>query len=189
MRRRLEAAEDGGAALIMALVFVTAIGLVMVAVLNLATNSLMNATSLRYQRSVELSADSATNASVEWVRNACPHGGTASCSSLFTASASSPVRCMPSGVTSMTINSQSMSVWCSGSASSDTRYVDFYTCPATVTSGCGTSGTNSGNVIVHANVQFLDSNLDGTVSCGSTSTTSCGIAMTINYWEVTGANS
>lgn len=171
--------EDDGTSLILALVFITAIGLLFIAILNFATGALTNTVNLRTQRGLEFAADGAVNASAQWARSTCPdtaNTATYPCAAMFS---SPPAKCMPNNVGSMSFNTFTLSVYCSGAAAPGKRFVDFYAC---TTGTC--SATNS---VLHANITFFDSDPSGGVECsgtGPTPTSTCGISMKINSWDV-----
>lgn len=174
--RRRAAGEDG-ASLILALIFITVIGLLMIAILNFSAGALTNTINLRTQRGLEFSADGAVNASEQWVRSTCPNTTNTAgypCAAMFGSSA--PAKCMPNNVGSMTFNSYTVMVYCTGAAPLGKRVVDLYAC---TTGTC--SATNS---LLHANITFFDSDPSGNVLCSGANTSTCGIAMKINSWDV-----
>lgn len=180
--RHAHRGEDG-TSLILALVFITAIGLLFIAILNFATGALTNTVNLRTQRGLEFGADAAVNASVQWVRNTCPQPPTNTvtypCSAMFPTTGNSsppPTNCLPNNVASMTFNTYTVKVNCLGQAAPGQRFIDFYAC---TTGTC--SATNS---VLHANITFFDSDPSGNVNCSGTTTSTCGISMTINSWDV-----
>lgn len=187
MIKRLHARreDEEGTALVLALVFVFAIGMILVAVINLAGNSLLNTNNLHQQRAVEFAADGATNAAVQWVRNSCPPGsGATNCAGMYTGSEPS---CLPSNAPSMTLNGATVVVYCTGDVGAGSRTVQFYTCRSGVaSSSCNTTGSNAGNLLLQATVSYYDLNPDDTDTCTTTSPSpnSCGIGMSVQNWNV-----
>ncbi len=148
--------DDAGVTLILALIFLVAISMTLLALLNLSTTNLVSSSNLQSQASLEYSADGVTDSAVQWVRygsvlpgHSCQEG-TPFCLYLFdyTASGSglpdttpggsptTPAACLPQGVTFMTLGGgPRIAVYClnDGEASSTTsalRGVFFYACSA-----------------------------------------------------------
>jgi Tfp pilus assembly protein PilX len=168
-----DAHDDAGAVLVLALVFVLAIGLLVVSLANMATNDTVNSTNLTHQRSVEYAADSATSIAVQNVRySGNPYS-------------SSPANCLPNGG-SMTINGTDIWVNCTQQQfnifSGVTRVINFYACRSATCS--------SSKAVLQAQITFDDFSVSNSYSCtwpgGPTST--CGTAMTVNSWILETAN-
>lgn len=202
MRRRLGNMEndEAGTALILALVFVFAVSLVFVAIVSLAGTSLLNTTNLRSQRSLEFAADGATSAAVQWVRNACPYdsSGGANCSGMYTGSTN---QCLPNNTTSTTINGVAVSVVCeslsaappAGQPPLPSRTIQFFTCRSSVAlNACNSTGSNASNLLLQAQVTFEDLDPNNNNTCVPSpppgTSSSCGIGMTISYWDVSTAD-
>jgi hypothetical protein len=177
MRGRGRRAADGrggeaGAVLILALVFVLAIGLAVVSLANMATNDLVNSMNLNSQRSVEYAADSATSVAVQNVRySGNPYS-------------SSPSNCLPSGGP-LTLNGVNIWVDCTQQQfdpiSGVTRVINFYACRSATCS--------SANAILQAEITFDDYSVGNTYSCApGSSISTCGTAMTVDSWILETAN-
>jgi hypothetical protein len=161
------------------LVFVLAIGLMVVSLANMAANDTVNSTNLTHQRSVEYAADSATSIAVQNVRySANPYS-------------SSPANCLPNGG-SVTINGIAMSVKCTRQQynifSGVTRVINFYAYVCT-NQNCSSTGPNP---VLQAQITFDDWPADNSnrlcdPSAGGKSST-CGTAMTVNSWILETAN-
>jgi hypothetical protein len=166
--------------LVLALVFVLAIGLTVVALANMATNDTVNSTNLTGQRSVEYAADGATNIAVQNVRySGNPYSST-------------PANCLPNGG-SITLGGTAIWVSCTRQqfnppnavgvgGSGVTRVINFY--------ACGTATCSSTNAVLQAQITFDDYSVSNSYSCtwpgGPLST--CGTAMTVNSWILETAN-
>ena len=180
--------DEAGSSLVLALVFIFAVGLIIIPVVSLGANAILNNTNLKGQRGNELAADSATNAAVQWVRNACPPGSTQNCVGIYSGT---PQACLPSNVASMTLDGVAMTVWCAGTANTGTRTVSFAACQSSVPAAqCGVSAPSS--ALLRAQVTYYDLNPDNSDTCVPSppagSSSSCGIALTIDYWDVSTAD-
>lgn len=166
--------DERGASLVLAIVFVFAVGLALVAIGDFATGALRNTSNLQQLRSSEASAEAATTVALRYVQTT------------YTASiyAGTPTACLPTPSVSSDV------VWCSQTAtppSSDSRIVDFYTCPS------GTSAANcvTGNqaLLLHAQVAYADWNFAGQKNCSTSTQATCGSGVTIETWDVVRADS
>jgi hypothetical protein len=159
--------DERGASLILALGFLFAVGIVIAAVATLATNAFQTTNNLGQQRTLEANAESAATVAIENVRynNIAP---------------ATMTNCMPGGTAY-----QGMTTFCAytnppNPFSPESRVIEF----------CTTSGSScaAGNPIyVSAVVRFddLPPNSEGTAdNCGSGTPTTCGIAMTVDSWDV-----
>lgn len=152
---QLRSRDERGVTLILALVFLVAVSMTLVALLDMSTNDMVNTTNLKSQNSLEYAADGATDTAVQWVRNGtlvandnCGEG-TAFCLYLFdgtvqttpggsstTASnPSAPAACTSQASPSMQAQGggPSMVAYCvndgdASSSNSAIRGVYFYTC-------------------------------------------------------------
>lgn len=206
--------DEAGVALILALAFLVAIGMTLMALVEMAGNDMLNSTNLKSQSALEYAADGVTDATVQWVRYGSvvlgePCGeGSSFCWYLFDGtpsttpggSASTPAPCLPQGVPSMTVQNAgpSMIVYCvndgmTSSFTTATRGVEFYACEAPgctieVNSNpytCTQSGCTPGGT-------GSDDILQAHVQFQDYSTNgsiSYGSAMTILSWIVETANS
>jgi hypothetical protein len=175
--------DDQGTSLILALVFIVVIGVVLVAVGGLAANALLNTNNTRAQRTATEDAENAVTIAMQYLRyhyvppttNTCLPAGVQIPSSDPRVSSVTPVQ-----------------VYCTqnvSSFSSTTRTVNFYACaPAVSAATCiGQPGVR----LVFAQVAYNDLNPLGISNCNSTSTptdTSCGLSMSVETWDVTGAD-
>ena len=171
-RRGCCGADDSGVTLILALVFLLAVGLLLVVLASTTGADLLNSTNLRGQRSIEYSADGVTTIAAQ---NARYSGNPYS---------SSPTDCLPNGG-SMSINGVVLAVYCTQQLwdpiSGVTRVINLYACH---------SGTcSSANAVLQAQVTYDDYSVSNEYHCqygGATST--CGTAMTIDSWILETAN-
>lgn len=164
MDRRSRTHDDRGASLILAIVFVLAIGIVIAVITQFATAATVNSANLRSQRDAEISAENLATEAIGLVRF-------------------DPVICSSAGSQFPLASKQ---VWCSQSGAG-VRKVQFYACPNQVP--CGSSG----DVTLHAVVVYNDTPPNQTSSsanCSSVAQSStCGIAVTIQTWDVVTADS
>jgi hypothetical protein len=167
---------DEGAVLILALVFIIAVGLIVGALANLTMNDLNNTTVFNSVRAEQYAANSAVQVAVQSMRYTPLVGANQ------TLNAYPPSYCWgsssPSTVTN--VNGVSFTVWCStvqDLASASTRTVTFYACdPSLSASQCAASPK------LQAVVVYDDyppgNNAPMTQSCSW----SCGEGMTIQQW-------
>jgi hypothetical protein len=164
--------DEAGAVLILALVFLLAIGLAVVSLATMTTNDILNSTNLTSQRSIEYSADGATSMAVQNVRySGNPYS-------------SAPANCLPNG-SSATLNGVSMSVDCTQQqfdpVSGVTRVINFY--------ACRTGTCSSTNAILQAQITFDDYSVSNSYLCTpGVSVSTCGTAMTVDSWILETAN-
>jgi hypothetical protein len=188
-RRPSHEHDDRGASLILALVFVFVIGMVLVAVGGLAANALLNTSNARTQRTSTGDAEAAVTVAMQYLRyNPAPDPIVPPPSCLPTGSS------IPSSDPKVTgdIPMQVDCTWVVNQTSPQTRIVDFFACPLSVTtlSACKSSAT------LHAQVTYNDLIADGSDDCRpaqpplqpSDMTTSCGMKMNVDIWDVIGAD-
>jgi len=182
-RARRAGRDERGATLIMALVFVFAIGLVLLALADLATGALLTTSNLRAQRTSGEDAATAVTIAVQATRYSytpAVYAGTLT-------------SCLPAGITvassdARLATSNSVVVWCTGDVhplSAATRDVRFYACPA----GTAAAQCTGRAVLLFAEVTFDDRDTLGAASCNATAVASCGNAIDIARWDVSGADS
>jgi hypothetical protein len=173
--------DERGTSLILALVFIFAVGMVLVAVGGLAANALLNTNNADAERTSAQDAENAVTIAIQYVR--------------YLPALPSPSLCLPPGSTIPSSGqgngANNLEVYCTTTVqqtNSRTRVVEFYACPS------GTSPVNCGtSPLLHAEVSYNDLNSQGVDDCyvegGATVTTSCGTAMNVDLWDVTGADS
>jgi hypothetical protein len=178
--------DESGVTLILALIFVLAIGLVLVALVYATGGALLNSSNLKNQRAVEYAADGATTMAAQTVR----YSGNPYCSITGTCPGltGTTQTCLPPTVGFVTLNGIQMKVYCSGqlwnSISGVTRVVNFFACQ---------SGTcSSTNSVLQAQITFDDYPLTGSKNClfgqSPPQVSTCGTGMTINSWVLKTAN-
>jgi len=168
-----DAHDEKGSSLILALAFMVVTSLVVLSLAGLATNDLNNTAKFTSAQSVQSAADSATNLAVNSLRyNFMPQ----------TLNASPPQPCWTAAPTpsDITLNGQTVSVWCTTAwmpLSPNTRLVTFVSCPSTVSAvAC------AANPVLEAKVTFDDyPSPMGSIQTAQCSTT-CGVGMTIDSW-------
>jgi len=184
IRLALAERDEGGAILILALIFVIIVTLSIFGLITFGGTGILNAANLKGQRSLEFAADGAATAAIQAVRY-----------SNYTFSQTGIADCLPDGAIlnpatdtqSLTINNVTMWVDCAAtqlpsSQPSVSRAIIFYACQ--VATGC--SGSNA---TVVATVYFDDTSPSGLNECSPpTETATCGSGMTIDSWVVETAN-
>ncbi|HUA94959.1 MAG TPA: hypothetical protein VMB82_05475 [Acidimicrobiales bacterium] len=162
---------EDGATLLLALIFMVAVGLILTAILSLSGNDLANTSNLLSQQSLEFSAGGAVNAAIENVRYDP------------VAFASPGQNCLPGASVQLSYKLP-ISVDCVSVRNPTppapqafvppvTREVTFYAC---VTASCPATSTKN---VVTATVDYVDQ-----PTCSSTSTSTCGSQFSIKSWLV-----
>jgi Tfp pilus assembly protein PilX len=178
---------DQGAALILAIVFLLAMSILVVVLGNLATEASTTTVNVRDQTTVEADAESAGTFAIQQVRRSYSLAPYGSPPGQF----ASPTNCLPatalSGPLTQTPYQTSLTVFCAGSQLGSTRTVNFYVCGPSSASASQCTQPNSKNELLYASVTYVDApsgDLPLSASCGSTSSATCGVTMTINEWDV-----
>jgi hypothetical protein len=167
---------EGGATLILTLIFVVVIGAVVAGLLSLASTNLLATTNLQNQRNLEFAADAAVDGAIQSLRHQAP---------------TSPVTCpnFPSGAgQSVTVNGDQLVVECSMAIlpNSFGRLVEFDACPPGLSFSSCTAQS-----IVRANVSYDDLS---SLSCQNTSQPGCtygspwGTGLNVWSWVVESGN-
>jgi hypothetical protein len=176
---------DGGAVLILVLIFVIVMSISVLGLLTFGGTGITNATNLQGQRSLEYGADGATTSAIQAVRY-----------SYDAFNNPQPTGCLPDGATlalpdttpSITINNVAFMVECIAGLPSTipqyTRVITFYAC--VLQSSCSAS-----NAIIAATVDFEDVSQTDLDECAAPvtsgapfNTTTCGTGETISSWVV-----
>ena len=190
---------DSGSALILALVFLLATGLLILALATFAVEADTNTTNVRAVGTVNLNAESVAMATIQAIRTSYNFPGQPS-TTYYSPGASSPtaLTCTPTQATT------SFLVACIGYASpgtTQTRMVDLYVCASSSVSGnaqtCYLSNTALANssaskIALFAEVTFNDvpPNQPASASaCSAAYTATCGMTMAIDHWDVRAADS
>jgi hypothetical protein len=163
-------ANEQGAVLVMALVFVVAVGLVVLAIANLASASLLNTSNLRAQRATEANAENAAMISAQLVRTS------------FSLPVGTVTTCPGSGAVSSEVVKCLLTSWSSGATA--TRAVQIFVCSASEAANC--NSPTSQPVVLFAVISYGDvpANNPGLYDCSTSGQSTCGITMTINQWDV-----
>lgn len=174
--------NESGASLLLAVIFVMVISVSLAALLTLGGNDLLNTTNLRVERSLEYAAGSATDAAIQSVRYSyyAYSGGSGDVP---------PGLCLPNSATSIAINGDAMTVYCSGIEnpnSASSRVVTFFACEGTPASGC-----TSNNAVLQADVIFDDWSLStpSVHACAAGNKATCGTSDKTLSWTIENANS
>jgi Tfp pilus assembly protein PilV len=172
---------ERGTTLILAMVFIFVMAIALVALGGLAANSLLNTSNARVQRTSVEDSEAAVTVAMQYLRyDAAP--------------ASYPSCLPPSGVIPSSDPGiatqdpvQVNCTWTVNPTSPQTRRVEFYACPSGAPAANCVSGNSS--VLLHAEVIYDDFNPnDHLDDCSGAVTTSCGIGMDIDLWDVTSAD-
>ncbi|TAN26852.1 MAG: hypothetical protein EPN30_04090 [Actinomycetota bacterium] len=167
------ARDEKGSSLVLALVFMIVTSLTVLSLAGLAKNDLNNTANFKSAQSLQSAANSAAELAVNSLRyNFMPQ----------TLNASPPQPCwtINPSPSEITLNGQSMSVWCSTRwtpLSDKTRVVTFVACKSTTSAlAC------AANPVLEAKVTFDDyPSPRGAISTAQCSTT-CGVGMTVDSW-------
>jgi hypothetical protein len=177
--------DERGAALILAIVFLFAFGMLFTALGGFATNSLHNTTNFRTQRTTLTNAETMATASMQYLRSSygssdafysqtpqypCPGTSSNIPSSDPRISGNDPVQLTCVATVNTVLNSSS------------SRVVDFYACSGV--SGASCVNAKAPVLLLHAEVIYDDYSTSGDRSCNSSTSTSCGTGMTITTWDI-----
>jgi len=178
-RERL-AHDESGSALVLAIVFLLAMGLVILALGDFAVQAASTNVSVRSQAKVEAAAETAATAAIQQVRVAYDYPQTGAATQYSTSLTTTPTAqlCVPSGV------STAATVYCEGWQLGTSRLVDFFVCGSTY----GGTATNClAKTELFASVTYKDipdGGAPNSGSCSSTSNATCGIEMSIGQWDI-----
>jgi hypothetical protein len=177
---------EAGTALILAIVFLMAMGILVVVLGNLATEASTTTINAHNQTTLETNAESAATAAIQQVRRGYLYpvtlGGT------IYGTPSNPglaQACEPPGA--LNGAPSSLTVFCKGYQFGATRTVDFYVCGPSTVAAAQCTAPMSTNEVLFASVTFVDvpsGDSPLSASCGPTSGATCGVTMVINQWDV-----
>lgn len=187
MKRTDSVKGDEGAILILALVFIVAISLVVLALANFSANSLKNTTNFARARAMDYSASGVMQAAME-SESSTPIPATlptqnvqTTTSYCWTPTTSVSIGGVPTNVSALTIDNQQMVVWCSvdeNLQSVNTRVVTFYTCPTSQTATQCVAAP-----FLEAVVSYDDYPPGGASMMTAQCTTTCGQGLTVDAWN------
>lgn len=171
--------DERGATLVLALAFVILSGAILGALSTWISNDLRNTSNFSSAQVSQSALNSAVELAIQSIRYTPLIG------SDQTLNANPPSYCWGSSPPStMTLNGESISVWCStvwNPTSATTRVVTFYACSSsTSVSSCAASPR------LEAVVAFDDYDATGAVPTTSICTTTCGTSMAIESWTFAG---
>lgn len=170
-RKGLKRSGERGSVLILALVFLVAVSLVVMALDGWVGDDLRSATNFANGRSLVYASAGAAELEIQILRY-----------SYSTATASAIV-CTPGGAASVTLDGQAVAVYCSiviNTTSASTRVVTLDACPSSESQTACTA-----NPYLQAIVTFDDFSSANVDQCTSPSIeTTCGAGMTLSSWVV-----
>ena len=178
-----QGADESGAVLVLALVFLIAVSLIVTGLLTFVGTSLRDTSAFSYERYVESAATNAVNLAVQDTRYSFDTYGVLD--------AAAPKSCLPSGYTYPVSNEQStISVYCTMVWQPFSAYTRTFTYSACVTAGSVTPTTCAATPLLQAVVAFGD-NQAGSVApslqpqqCTAISSGGyCGESMTQLSWQ------
>lgn len=164
---------ENGSSLVLALVFMIVTSLVVLSLANLAKNDLNNTAKFKSAQSLQSTANSATELAVNSIRyNFMPQ----------TLNASPPQPCWTASPTpsEVTLNGQSISVWCSTQwtpLSDNTRVVTIVACDSSASAAACAS-----TPVLQAVVTFDDYPSPRGAASTAQCTSTCGVGMTVDSW-------
>jgi hypothetical protein len=185
-----EVRSERGAVLILALIYIVSISVIVGALTTWALNDLNNTKAFHSASALDYAATSAVEVAVQSIRYAPLYSETMSPSLGYCWTPAAGY------VSQLTVNNDTVAVWCStveSLASAQTRVVTFYACKSTLTSSSSSptvlaaavacSGPNSD--ILTAKVTFDDYPPGGSAPLISTCTQACGQSATTDKWSFT----
>ena len=165
--------DESGAVLILAMVFMLAVGMAILSLLGLSGNDLVNTSHFNTVRSDSYAAGGATEVAIWNTRYS------------YTSATANPVQCAGTNP-SVEINGQYFEDWCntvSNPGTSNTRVVTFYACPLTAATASVGLTSMCAQPSLQAVVTFNDYNDLNVDQCLSNSVQgSCGTGMTLDSW-------
>jgi hypothetical protein len=179
--------DERGTSLILAVVFVFVIGILLVSLGGFAANALLNTSNGRQQRTTTADAENAVTIAMQYLRYTPAATSTLS-------SCLPPSSTIPSSDPRVNLSHSPVQVYCQQDVfptQAQSRVVQFYACGWNVTAANCSVGNQT--VLLHAEVAYNDLNPQGVDNCYPITppppvTTSCGMAMTVNTWDVIGAD-
>jgi hypothetical protein len=196
LAKRQEAAPDErGSILILALVFITAVSLVLLALASWTTNDLTNSTNFANARNANYAASGTTTVAINSIRyatllSAGQAQNTATALSYCWQPSASPA------VSQLTTDGVTIAVWCStveDLASASTRVVSFYACKSTLTASSSASTISAAatacaaSPLLYAQVTYDDYPPGGSTPLTTQCSTWCGQGTTLNSWKWAGS--
>lgn len=186
-RARERAADERGASLILALIFIVAVSLIVIPLADWASSSLINTSNFQKVSTLDYALSSATNTAIEAIRRT-PEPQDPNLNSQ--GYGVQPVGyCWPpssGSVSSISVNGYTVDVWCQTTVNlpqSATRVVTIYACTSRV--GGGSEAACQAAPQLQAQVSFDDYPLNGGVTlvnqCNM-ETGSCGFSQTLTQW-------
>ena len=183
MQREPRRYDQSGSALVLAIIFLLAIALVILALGSFAVQASSTNVSVRAQAKIETAAETAVTAAIQQVRvswnypTQIPPVATVYSNSLLSTPTAQP--CTPSGATSGEI------VYCQGWQIGTSRLVDFFVCGSSYATN--DPATCLAKTELFASVTYTDipdGGAPNSASCTKTSNATCGISMSIGQWDV-----
>lgn len=185
-RTRHNRTDERGAVLVLALVLIVILGVAAVYLGQMSTGALLTSQNLKTQRSSVEDAQTAATVAIQYVR----YNFSYYTSHTYSVTTAEP--CLPPGVSipssapgSSATNDDIVS--CTGKVSpgsAATRSVTFTVCP-----NAGSPTCTSTNGVLVATVTFDDQPASGAApSCNNNTVLTCGGAMTIQAWDLIGAD-
>ncbi len=191
MRRRMAPANEEGATLVLALVFVVIIGLVLLAIISLTGTNLADTANLQNGRALEYSADGAVDAALQAVRY-CPvsPSGTFACPGLPTTPCStSTAFSISTSAGPVNGSNANVVVYCAVAPLRYERQVTFTACPATETLATCQMVHSAGISDAYLVAQVLYTDLATGCSGGSSGCPSViGQSATVLSWSLQRSN-
>lgn len=172
-----QGSDESGASLIIALVFVIATALIILALVQLTGNSLLNASNLQTDRSTNYAADGVIDGAIQTLRFDADSATTSACQDTTAEFAPS------AGIDGQILSAYCTNVGIAGTQSQNPpRFVTLDACPP-IPSGQTLSWCVNNNVL-EALVEIVDQHCTTPTNC----TASVGYSITVQSWVVKRAN-
>ncbi len=178
------ARDERGTALVLAVVFVFIVGILIVSLGGVAANAFLTTSNARAQRTSTADAENAVTIAMQYLRYRPVSVTAPSCLP--------PSAAIPSSDPRVSTAHPPVQVYCTVDfypTQAQTRVVEFYACAWGVQFVNCSAGKPA--LLLHAEVAYDDLNAQGLANCFNTSppiTFSCGMTMTVNTWDVIGAD-
>lgn len=194
-----ERSNEQGAALILALVFLVSLGLIIGAIATLSTGAFTTSINIGQERAIEANAESAATLAIDNVRYS--YAAIPSTAILTSTNTNpTPANCMPTGTPSYQGLVADCSLVTADPSSGTSRVVQFYVCPTSAPLSSIFDGSNQPQAVCSGQSLFAVITFDDVPpnSVGATANIcpgsvpplnlTCGIAMTVDTWDVTHAD-
>jgi hypothetical protein len=174
--------DEAGSILVVALIFLSAVSIIVASLMGSAGNDLKNTVNFENDRSTLYAAAGATQVAIWYARySATVVGPSVAC----------PGTNVEGSIGTITVSGQAMAVWCTTTAPSPallppnnfvTRIVKVSACPATESGSTGCSSPLVKAVLYIDDYSNSTGSTPGIIECSQVDESTCGTGMSVNSW-------